>query len=658
MSPLKDVGNLGEKSFREPDIYEALYEIDDDIERLKVKMELQNRAKDLKCLATFNANWKEWEKKFDAVRKSMQQEKAKAKPTSENMTDFKKAPLQYKCGSYVANDEGVYKEAENGRTTVCVHPIWIESILSNIITDTQKVKLCFTKRGRYRSIVVDRSVIAKKQKITALSDLNVSVTDDTAGNLVKYLAYLEANNLNEIPEILSTSKLGWVKDPGGEGHLFLPFDGNIELDSKENFKELLDSLTTCGNESAYIKRIKDIRAKKDNVINLNLAATLSSPLIEILDVNSFVVSMWGKTGIGKTVILKLCASLFGNPNKGFIADAKTTPTALEINMDTRNSLPLLIDDLAQVSNRDAKENLGNMVYTLCSGSGKERAQANNGSISMKTHYSWRNCVITNGERALAEEGQRGGVINRVIDINVNRKLFDSQNGNELCSFLAENYGFIGRQFIDLLKGLSKEEIRQYYDLNLKRIKERSDKLGEPKEDKQMQALAVILTADTLADLYIFKDNVTIDVDWAISNLKSVNASNENLILYQATVDFYYANRNHFSDSYKKITDIDPQYGWIDDERQIVYFYKSTIKDIMYKNNGQSTSFVHYLQSTYPNLFDKDRPDKQFKLSEKSFQRYIPVPLPTEDNEKNGNLPNDLPKNFEKVVTKECPFNKG
>lgn len=659
-STLRDIENLTKKDFAESKIYDELFSIESDIARRTYYNQLLLKAAEVGAKKVFAETYKIWEDDFKEKRK--EQKLSKSNKASENYTDFKKAPIQYKCGSYMATNDGVYKESDNGRIDICSHPIWIESELYNILSKTYKVKLCFTnKRGKLSSLVVDKESISTKAKILKLGNDGIDVDDTNATQLIKYLAYLRRNNADIIPELTCTDQLGWVESPEGNGYIFLPYDKGIELDANSRMVQLLSSIEQKGDEEAYMKYIKDIRSMKDNAILINMAATLSSVLLLPLNVLPFVLSLWGKTGIGKTVMLKLNASIWGNPESGFISDAKTTKTALEINMHSRNHLPLLIDDLAQINDKNAKETLSAMVYQLCSGQGKERATSVNGDIRMKTQYNWRNCIITNGERALACEGSQGGVINRVIDVPVGgRNLFPDDKGNEICTFLTTNYGHIGKRFIEVLKEMPIEDIQRYFELSKKVIRNRIKQYEDLKEEKQIMSLAAIMVADQIATDYIYKDGIYIDSNWAIDLLRSKSDADENLAMYNNILDFYMANKAHFSGTRDGDVDLSPKYGFTEDN--IIYFIPLELNKFINSIGGQMASFLTWMTEGRPYLWNGEakRHLKTMRVG-KQTAKFAAIPLSLdvqapiiEDGVSEKDK--DVSVMFLKVQeTEECPF---
>ena len=70
-------------------------------------------------------------------------------------------------------------------------------------------------------------------------------------------------------------------------------------------------------------------------------------------------------------------------------------------------------------------------------------------------------MFTNNDKIVTENAGEQ-VYNRVIDIEVNYKLFD--NAHEVADIVKTNYGFLGKEFIKVVKKIGFEKIKEEYNL--------------------------------------------------------------------------------------------------------------------------------------------------------------------------------------------------
>lgn len=579
---------------QERDLYDEILGIESELDRQIVANKIRQAAKNIGQLKTFDSNYRSAQREY--ARYAKQSLANSNIYMGANQTDFslRDADGQFNCGDWVCDDDGIRIQTDKGLQIVCPHPIYIDKILKNAETGRYKAEIVYKIRGRVQSVYANREVIATPSKILQLANDGIQVTSLTAPWLVKYLADLEALNPDMIAEKISTSRLGWVDSVDVEGNKikqFLPYQASVIFDNELNVKSLFDSIKIHGSREKWYKLIREIRAKKQPEVLINMAASFASVLVEPCGALPFIVSLWGGTGIGKSVILKICTSIWADPGEGkYITDAKATSTAMEMRLNILNSLPMTLDDMAQVKNQ-YDEDFSELIYRWCAGKGRDRS---NKELGLNKLTSWRNCTITNGERSLVDESTQGGAINRVIDIEASGEaLFDGRSGNKTVKIIEENYGFAGDEFIFQISGMGFDAINQIYNEYYEKIKEAATKQGVEKEDKQVVPMALILAADYLSEKYLFMDGVRIDIDQAIGYLRNKGEVSEDNNAYNYLMDMVVANMFHFEASEDSdIKDTVERWGYWKDEETVVIIGQRFDR-IMKEGGFQAKSFLSW-----------------------------------------------------------------
>jgi len=486
------------------------------------------RAAELKCKTDFN-------RLYQAYRKEVRKTNLIASDKPSYTTEFIDQP-QLRSGSWIATEAGIWALSERGRIIACMHPIYISRVLINAETGVHKVEIMFKVRGRWRSVFIDRKAIASRSGILALADNGVQVTSENAGMLVQYLSEVEALNPDEVKEQTSTSRLGWI------GDTFMPYGKDVIFDNEQNLMSLFNSIQQVGSRQRWYELIKDIRQDRRIETLVYIAASLGSALVEPVGALPFVVDLWGETGKGKTVALMVATSIWADPNEGaYMTDAKATPTAMEIRLNVLNSLPMTLDDMAQIKNQ-YDEDFSQLVYRWCAGKGRDRS---NKELGLNKLTSWHNCILTNAEHSLVTETMQGGAINRIIDIEMgDGYLF--KNGNEIADTLRHNYGWCGREFIDVIQQIGFEEVRRIQKDYMAAIQRYAEEQGVEKEEKQIIPMSIILTADEIAEEYIFKDGVRLDLGECCDLLKNRGEVSEHQRAYQYIKETVVANMFRFT----------------------------------------------------------------------------------------------------------------
>lgn len=525
---LEHIEKLDRDSLLSEEVLTELFSQDDAYLTEQYRQALVARAAELKCKTDFN-------KLYQAYRKEMRKALVQATDRPTYVTEFNDQPT-LRTGSWVATEQGVWTLSDRGRLIACMHPIYISRILINAETNVHKAEIKFKVRGRWRDTFIDRKAIASRSGILALADSGVQVTSENAAQLVQYLADIEAYNPDDVKEQTSTSRLGWI------GDTFMPYGEDIIFDNEQNLFSLFKSIQQVGSRQRWYEQIKDIRKDKRIEVLVYIAASLGSVLVEPVGALPFVVDLWGETGKGKTVALMVATSIWADPNEGaYMTDAKATPTAMEVRLDVLNSLPMTLDDMAQIKNQ-YDEDFSQLVYRWCAGKGRDRSNKDLGLNKMTT---WHNCILTNAEHSLVTETMQGGAINRIIDIEMGDG-YIFPNGNEVADCLRHNYGWCGREFVETVQLLGFDEIRRIQKEYMTKIQEYAKEQGVEKEEKQIIPMSIILTADEIAEKHLFKDGIRLNFEECCDLLKNRGEVSEHKRAYQYLKEVIVANMYHFN----------------------------------------------------------------------------------------------------------------
>ena len=524
---LECVKELDEGQILCEELFAELFSIDDAFVHEQQRQEAERRAAELRVKGQFG-------KLYRTYKQEMKKAELMTSDRPSYITDFDGEP-PLRCGKWIATNDGVWMLGERGRMIACFHPIYPARILINAETNTCKVEIRFKVRDRWRSCFVDRRTIASKSSIVSLADQGVQVTSENAGLLVQYLAEVEAMNEADIKEQVSTSRLGWIKGT------FLPYGNDVVFDNEQNLVSLFNSIQQVGSRQKWYECVCNIRKTGKIEALIYIAASLASVLVEPVGALPFIVDLWGETGKGKTVALMIATSIWADPNEGaYMTDAKATTTAMEIRLNVLNSLPMTLDDMAQIKNQ-YDEDFSALVYRWCAGKGRDRSNVNLGLNKMT---SWHNCILTNAEHSLVTETMQGGAINRIIDIEIGDG-YIFPNGNEIADLVRNNYGWCGREFVEQVQLMGFEEVREIQRGYVNKIKEYAASQEVEKEEKQILPMSIILTADEISEKYLFKDGVRLDLAECCDLLKNRGEVSEHERAYTYIKDTIAGNHFRF-----------------------------------------------------------------------------------------------------------------
>lgn len=486
-------------------------------------------------------------------------------------TNFPDQPMELRCGRYTCDAGGVSCEDKGGyHTLVCSHPLMPVKRMENIDTGEQKVEIAFSRGGVWRYNVVDRTVLSSANKIVDLSRYGMDITTESARDVVKYLATIDALNYDKIGEVRSVGRLGWV------GHdLFSPYVPDLRYDGDAGYAATYKAVHPQGTLEGWLEAARHGR-ESSIYTRVMLAASFASVLVEPCDALPFFVHAWGGSGNAKTVSLMLAASVWADPTAGaYYKTFNATGVGQEMTAGFLNSLPLCLDELQIVKD---KKDFDQTIYTLCEGVGRSRGAKAGGLQRMQT---WRNAIITTGEMPITNADSGGGAVNRVINMDCqDEKLFADPRW--AVSVMRRNYGHAGRAFVEHLTGGAMERAKELQ-------KEYYAKLTEQDStEKQALSASLLLAADTLATELLFQDDLALTVEDLAPMLVTRAEADVNARCYEWLTGFIAVNSNRFDESADNKGEV-----WGKIEGDTCYFVATKFEQIMREYGYSSSSFLSW-----------------------------------------------------------------
>ena len=253
---------------------------------------------------------------------------------------------------------------------------------------------------------------------------------------------------------MTANKLGWFD--GQKKPVFVMPESIIGGGDKNavifQTNHMLD--TNCISSDGSLQEWKDRVAapcKGNPLLMFAALCSLAGPFLKLCRGESAGFHFYGATSGGKTTLLQVAASVWGDgtdPQEGAdhtsIRKWHSTGNALEATAQLHNDMALCLDEVGQV---DPSE-LGNIIYMLSGGQPKGRSTVDGG---LKQQLTWRLLFLSNGEmtvgQILAQAGQaeKGGQRHRLPDIPC-----DNPNGDGSGVVLNTN-GEPVKAFVDDIK---------------------------------------------------------------------------------------------------------------------------------------------------------------------------------------------------------------
>ncbi len=399
-----------------------------------------------------------------------------------------------------------YKE-KSVPITVFHSTLFITGRAIDVDNSTEEVQLAFKRDGVLRKFWTPRKIIADSRKIIELSDSGLGINSCNSKKIIEYLSAFEACNMLRIPKTLIARGVGWKTIKGKKVFLLgnkvtprsnkqtVKEEGNISIEfmAEPGFERFVKALNPQGSYSEWVKAIEP--ALEYPYACFALYASFSAPLLRILKSPNFIVDFWGHTSVGKTTVLELASSIWGNPHKesgGLVFSWDSTKVYLERMANFFCDVPIFPDDSQTVDDRT----LRNTLYMVTNGVGKGR-----GSVTgIRYTPSWYTVCFSTGERPLTECTTFAGARARTVEIYGSP--FPNAGGefiSDLKKGIRENYGHAGQRYIEGITSLlnKEEEIDQlkkdYSNYQRELSKEANTEVG----DRYSQYFATVKIAANL-----------------------------------------------------------------------------------------------------------------------------------------------------------------
>lgn len=325
---------------------------------------------------------------------------------------------------------------------------------------------CYYKPTRHNTLktfdwVVGSSVSKQKmeEEIYNLTQLGVKTPSGSEANKQLAICLDDYAKREDIKEFTVISKHGWSR-----------LDDNFPTYTMGNSTIITNSknlLSDCSAKDGDVKG--DLEAWKKAVntyattplfrFGLGFAiAPLLYRFFDGVDVSGGL-HYFGNSSSGKSTLLKVAASMAGNPKKN-IRQWNTTTNGMEPELANATDSILSLDEL-----KDARrESVAQIIMKIGNQVGKVRMSKS--ADGVRDGFSWSNVgVLSSGENSIKTylaELYQGGEGVRLVDIPVKHNhdiTLNSAEAESLLDAISSNYGHVYRVVAQYLINISREELR-------------------------------------------------------------------------------------------------------------------------------------------------------------------------------------------------------
>ncbi len=500
----------------------------------------------------------------------------------------------------------------------------IDKVYSNIDNEDMFYNIINIVDGVEKNITVRANLINDIREIVKLSNRGLLVSVNYVKNVSHFLTEMINLNRKIIIKKVCTNRFGWLDESFDN---FLPY-GDVHFVGADDFMGQYKAIKTKGDYDVWKKEINRI-SRNNTQMRLYIAAVFASPLVEILQKQGFILHMWGKSEIGKTVAMYAAMSAWGDP-VDLSVNFNTTAVGMERYAGLFNNMPLAVDE-GELGN-DRVLSFESFTYLMTQGQGKTRGNKEGG---IQIQSKWNLISITNAEKSILEGNSKEGMSNRIVEIHCRKPISDDLI--RTVNIMRNNYGHAGKIFIKKLinRELSIASIKELYTMYYNHCYKEGEKAS-----KQSIAYAILLLGDTLKSMFIDGLEVVEATESSLKlydyykpYIKSSLDIDPTMGIYQDILDWASENSNSFVSSYwtkdeyghesvkQTITPNNKIFGRYDDDENVLYVICKTLKDFLTKEGYPIKKTIFNLKESGLMIKYKNRGEKPVNINNNTTRCY-------------------------------------
>ena len=421
---------------------------------------------------------------------------------------FAEAPIHKEAsipdGFDLREDGSLWKLGPSEKTPdvlVSPTPLFIQHQYIDQESNEGRVRLCYRSGDAWVQREVSQLAISDHRAMVAeLSPVCIPVVSTNAAKTVEWLYLYERLNTDYISKTVSFSHVGWQQQYN-DGTAFVLQEPALRqteavecvVDTRGQRGEIFAALRPRGDFERHLAALKQAWNASPVCATL-ICGALAAPLLYKLDPPNFGIHLIGESSRGKTTMLKIAASVYGDPNNPhWVAAWNTTNVGAELRASMLCDVPLCYDE---VGGADPVQ-LERLVYSIINGTGKTRGQRD---ATLRRTTRWQTIMLSTGEKSVVDETAATGAQVRMIELHVDGfGELDAKAVDALKDACVANCGSFGRSWIETLVDVPDwQPWREQLAARTEALR-RLD--NHPLQQRQAQYYALLSVAEEMAGAY-------------------------------------------------------------------------------------------------------------------------------------------------------------
>lgn len=348
---------------------------------------------------------------------------------------------------------------------IAQRPMWISATGRTADTGEELLKLTALPADPTDPPIhhwVSRKQIASRNELIKLASLGFAIRAGNADRIEAYLDRAYHLNANKVERIVVASRSGayemgespWPDGAKGWGWLlgdvWVGPPGTAAAADPRKTHKLSRGHGVKGDPEVWLKFWNHV-AGQSRVCRWLLYATFAAPLLQFLNQRSFIIHQYGDSGHGKSALLKLAQSAFGDPTQ-IVGTWNRTEISITEAFRYVSNLPFALDEMQVVK---SKKIIQKVIYAICLEEDRERASSE-GSGLQDSGDGWSTIGRFTGEEPCVGAGRTvdlGGEGKRVLQLGYEALTEESASAVQRWLLQNKTYGHGGKQFLEALRSI-------------------------------------------------------------------------------------------------------------------------------------------------------------------------------------------------------------
>jgi hypothetical protein len=348
---------------------------------------------------------------------------------------------------------GVYMRAEEDEEEpklVCVHDLYVLKLMHDPIEKFVAVlRVHLPKDGVIEFVIPNTSITDRGELRKALSAVGVLGGEAKFSLLGTYIM-ASINELQQRQKAeLMRLQFGWVdKDTKFiAGNREISRDGVYHSPPSSVTRTMTHLFEPKGTLDKWKEVFKLYGRPGLEVQAFAALSAFGSPLLKFTGQKGAIINLiHGKSGTGKTTVLRMANSVFGYP-EGLLGTPDDTKVGRIIKVGILNNIVNTIDELTNITG----EEISQLLYAYSQGRGKDKAK-NNANELRENNVTWRTITLSSGNASLSQKltvlkNSPEGELMRLMEFKIvppSSAIVSVEEGKDLFDHaLNENYGHAG-----------------------------------------------------------------------------------------------------------------------------------------------------------------------------------------------------------------------